>query len=102
MLSSPPFGVGASMNFFAELKRRHIYRVGAAYAVFAWVLLQLVANVAPILDLPPWIARAVLLLLAIGFPLALILALIRRPPSVRGSQTPSEVCVLAVILLAVI
>ncbi len=51
------------MNFFAELKRRHIYRVAAAYAVVAWVLLQLVANVAPILDLPPWVARSILLLL---------------------------------------
>ena len=50
-------------NFLAELKRRNIYRVGAVYAVVAWVLLQLVANVAPILDLPPWIARTVLLLL---------------------------------------
>jgi hypothetical protein len=39
--------------FLAELKRRHIYRVGAAYAVVAWVLLQLVANVSPILNLPP-------------------------------------------------
>jgi len=34
-------------NLFAELKRRHIYRVAAAYAVVAWVLIQLVNNVAP-------------------------------------------------------
>ncbi len=88
-------------SFFAELKRRHIYRVGAAYAVVAWVLLQLVANVAPILDLPPWIARAVLLLLAIGFPLALILALIRRPPAERGTRTTTWDWVLAGTLLAV-
>ena len=47
-------------NFFAELRRRHIYRVGAAYAVVAWLLLQFVNNVAPVLDLPPWIARAIL------------------------------------------
>lgn len=39
-------------NFFAELKRRHIYRVAAAYAVVAWVLLQLVNNIAPALRLP--------------------------------------------------
>src|SRR5712671_3058715 len=61
-------------NFLAELKRRHIYRVAAAYAVVAWVLLQLVNNIAPVLDLPPWIARAMILLLAIGFPVALVLA----------------------------
>src|SRR6266436_4823719 len=61
-------------NFFAELKRRHIYRVAAAYAVVAWVLLQLVNNVAPILDLPVWVARAFLLALVIGFPVAVLLA----------------------------
>ena len=41
-------------TFLAELKRRHIYRVAAAYAVVAWVLLQLVNNVEPILKLPDW------------------------------------------------
>ena len=61
-------------NFFAELKRRNIYRVAAAYAVVAWVLLQLVNNVAPILELPPWIARAILLVLVIGFPVTVLLA----------------------------
>ena len=39
-------------KFFAELKRRHMYRVAAAYAVVAWVLLQLVNNLAPGLNLP--------------------------------------------------
>jgi TolB-like protein/Tfp pilus assembly protein PilF len=65
-------------NLFAELKRRHIYRVAAAYAVVAWVLLQLAANVSPILDLPPWIARTVLLLLVIGFPVALVFAWVHQ------------------------
>src|SRR6185503_4949339 len=45
----------------------------------AWVLLQLIANVAPILDLPPWVARSFLLLLVIGFPLAILLAWTREP-----------------------
>ena len=65
-------------NFLAELKRRNIYRVGAVYAVVAWVLLQLIANVAPILELPPWIARTVLLLLVIGFPVALVFAWVHQ------------------------
>jgi len=39
-------------SFFAELKRRHIYRVAAAYAVVAWVLLQLFNNLMPIMKLP--------------------------------------------------
>jgi TolB-like protein len=72
-------------NFFAELKRRHIYRVAAAYAVVAWVLLQLVNNVAPILDLPPWVARAFLLLLVIGFPAALFFAWMRELAPADGA-----------------
>ena len=41
-------------NLLAELKRRNIFRVGAAYAVVAWVLLQLVNNLTPALKLPQW------------------------------------------------
>jgi TolB-like protein len=65
-------------KFFAELQRRHVVRVGAAYAIVAWLLLQIVANVAPILDLPPWIARAVLLVLVIGFPVSLVFAWVQQ------------------------
>jgi len=61
-------------NFFAELKRRHVYRVGAAYAVIAWLLLQLFNNVAPILESPAWVGRVLLLFLVTGFPIALLLA----------------------------
>ena len=61
-------------NVFAELKRRHIYRVAAAYAVVAWLILQVVNNVAPIMEAPAWVARVVLLLLVLGFPVALLIA----------------------------
>jgi TolB-like protein len=61
-------------HFFAELKRRHIYRVAAAYAVVAWVLLQLVSSVAPMLELPAWVGRAFLLLILLAFPIALVFA----------------------------
>jgi len=54
-------------NLFAELKRRHIYRVAAAYAVVAWVLIQLVNNVTPMLKLPDWVGTVVLVLLFVGF-----------------------------------
>jgi TolB-like protein len=64
-------------QFFAELKRRQMFRVAAAYAVVAWLLLQIVNNVAPVLDLPPWVARALLLLLVIGFPIALLFVWMR-------------------------
>jgi TolB-like protein len=59
-------------KLLAELKRRQMFRVAAAYAVVAWLLLQVVNNVAPVLDLPPWVARAFLLLLVIGFPISLL------------------------------
>src|SRR5438552_5339926 len=86
MLSSALLVGGASMaDFFAELKRRHIYRVAAAYAVVAWVLLQLVNNVAPILELPPWVARAFLLLLVIGFLAALFFAWMRELAPTDGT-----------------
>lgn len=73
-------------NFFAELKRRHIYRVAAAYAVVAWVLLQLFNNVAPILESPAWVARAVLLLLVMGFPVALLFAWMRELAPADGAS----------------
>jgi len=65
-------------NFFAELKRRHIFRVAATYAVVAWVLLQLANNVAPALRIPDWGISLVLLLLVVGFPVALVFAWIHQ------------------------
>ncbi len=62
------------MSLFDELKRRNVFRVGIAYLVLGWVLLQVVGVVVPILQLPDWVARFVLLMLLIGFPLVLIFA----------------------------
>ena len=62
------------MNLFEELKRRNVFRVGIAYLAMSWVLLQITDVIAPILVLPDWLARAVLFVLAIGFPLVLLLA----------------------------
>src|SRR6185503_13017661 len=76
-------------TFFAELKRRHIYRVAAAYAVVAWVLIQLVNNLAPIFDLPPWVARAVVLLLIVGLPITLLMAWMRELGPVDGATAPA-------------
>jgi TolB-like protein len=89
-------------TFLAELKRRNIYRVGAAYAVVAWVLLQLTANVAPILDLPPWIARTVLMLLVMGLPIALVLAWTVETKSPAMGTTTKMDFVLAGALFVVI
>src|SRR6266436_10165409 len=96
-------GLGKMSNFVTELRRRNVYRVGAAYAVVAWVLLQLAANVAPILDLPPWVARAILLVLVIGFPVALVLAwtVEAKTPATVGGTTKIDF-VLAGALIIVI
>ena len=61
-------------NFLAELKRRNIYRVGAAYVVVAWALTQFVDVLSQIFELPGSIARPAVIVLAIGFPIALIAA----------------------------
>jgi adenylate cyclase len=61
-------------NFFAELKRRNVYRVAMAYAVVAWLLIQIATQVFPFFEIPNWAVRLVVVLLIIGFPVALILA----------------------------
>ncbi len=61
-------------SFFAELKRRNVYKVAVAYAVIAWLLIQIATQVFPFFDIPNWAVRLVILLLIIGFPVALILA----------------------------
>ncbi len=61
-------------NFFAELRRRNVYKVAIAYAVVAWLLMQVATQVFPFLEIPNWAIRLVIMLLALGFPIALILA----------------------------
>jgi TolB-like protein/cytochrome c-type biogenesis protein CcmH/NrfG len=61
-------------NFFSELKRRNVYRVAVAYAVAAWLLIQVATQVFPFFDIPNWAVRLVVLLLILGFPVALVLA----------------------------
>src|SRR5881409_3110009 len=61
-------------SFFAELKRRNVYKVAVAYAVVGWLLVQVATQVFPFFDIPNWAVRLVVLLLIIGFPVALILA----------------------------
>jgi len=61
-------------NFFGELKRRNVYKVAAAYAVVSWLLIQIATQVFPFFEIPNWAVRLVVLLLMLGFPLALTLA----------------------------
>ena len=62
------------MNFFAELKRRNVYKVAVAYAVVGWLLIQIVTQVFPFLEIPNWVVRLVIVLIPIGFPIALVIA----------------------------
>lgn len=62
------------MTVIQELKRRNVFRIGIAYAVLSWLVLQVTDVVVPILALPDWVARLVLFLLIIGFPFALFFA----------------------------
>jgi TolB-like protein len=61
-------------TFFAELRRRNVYKVAIAYAVVAWLLMQVASQIFPFFEIPNWAVRLVVLLLVIGFPVALILA----------------------------
>ncbi|HEY4256792.1 MAG TPA: tetratricopeptide repeat protein [Candidatus Udaeobacter sp.] len=61
-------------NFFAELKRRNVYKVAVAYIVGGWALSQGIAQVFPVFDIPNWIIRLIVLLIIIGLPIALVLA----------------------------
>src|SRR5947208_13465986 len=61
-------------NFFAELKRRNVYKVAVAYIFAGWALSQGIAQVFPVFDVPNWIVRLIVLLIIIGFPIALVLA----------------------------
>jgi len=82
-------------DLVAELKRRHVFRVGIAYAIVAWVLVQIVVSVKEPLRLPDWADTLVIVILAVGFIVALILAWafemtpdgIRRTESVQREST---------------
>src|SRR3989449_7744129 len=62
------------INFFTELKRRNVYKVAVAYAVVAWLLMQIASQIFPFFEIPNWAVRLVVLLLIIGFPIALVIA----------------------------
>src|SRR5437870_475239 len=61
-------------SFFAELKRRNVYKVAVAYAVVGWLIAQITTQIFPFLVIPNWIVRLVIVLIAIGFPIALVIA----------------------------
>ncbi len=75
-------------SFFAELKRRKVHRVAIAYAVAAWLLIQIATQVFPFFEIPNWAVRLVVLLLVLGFPIALTLSWIfdLTPQGIRRTE----------------
>src|SRR5256714_3120938 len=61
-------------SFFAELKRRNVYKVAVAYAIVAWLLIQIATQVFPFFEIPIWAVRLVVLVIILGLPIALVLA----------------------------
>lgn len=64
----------SSRGFWQEPRRRHVSRVAVAYAVVDWLLIDVVTQVFPVFHMPDWADQLVVLLIAIGFPIAVILA----------------------------
>ena len=84
--TSPPMS-----GFFEELQRRKVYRVAAAYIIAAGFIIQIGSAVFPAWELPNWTLRLVVVLLLIGFPIALILAWAYdvTPQGIRATPAPS-------------
>jgi len=61
-------------GFFAELRRRNVYKVAVAYAVVAWLLIQAASILFPTFEAPAWVMKVFVVVIILGFPVALILA----------------------------
>src|SRR6478736_6820681 len=85
-------------SFFAELKRRNVYKVAVAYAVVGWLLIQVATQVFPFFEIPNWAVRLVILAIAVGFPIALVMAWafeltpegIKRAQDVPAAEKPPK------------
>ena len=81
------------MSLFAELRRRHVFRMGGAYLALGWVVTQVTATVAPALGMPEWTLKLVVWLGIIGFPLIIAFAWVYEltPEGIRReSEVPAS------------
>ena len=80
------------MSFFTELRRRNVFKVGAAYAVVAWLVAQVADVFFPAFGLPTWILQAILVVLVLGLPVAIVLAWIYdfTPEGVKRTDDVSD------------
>ncbi len=103
------------MSLFAELKRRNVFRVGAAYAVVGWLLVQVADLLFPIFGAPDWVLRIFVVMLLLGLPVALLLAwafeltpegvkrekdVDRSAPAARSKGRKLNVVIIASLVLA--
>src|ERR1700719_4150961 len=101
-------------SFFAELKRRNVYKVAVAYAVASWLLIQIATQVFPFFDIPNWAVRLVVLILIAGFPVALVFSWafeitpegIKRESEIEGDKsithhTGRKIVALTIVLAAI-
>jgi TolB-like protein/tetratricopeptide (TPR) repeat protein len=102
------------MSFFSELKRRNVFRVGFAYVVAAWLILQVFDVISEILELPAWGGKLILTMLVIGFLIALIVAWayeltpegVKRQPEVDrsisiGASTGQKLNITIIVLMTI-
>jgi TolB-like protein/Flp pilus assembly protein TadD len=78
-----------NLSFFAELKRRNVYKVAVAYIVAGWALSQGIAQVFPVFDVPNWVIRLIVVLIIVGLPIALVLAWMFEltPAGIKRTET---------------
>jgi len=96
----------SSVTFFAELKRRKVFKVGAAYLVVAWLSVQAASIGFPAFDAPPWALRIFILIALLGFPIAVVLAWafditregVKLDPGPAGSKALFAVAALLIVL----
>jgi len=71
-IDPPSPGLRRGKHFFAELKRRNVYKVAVAYAVVAWLLIQAASILFPTFEAPPWVMKVFVAVIVLGFPIALV------------------------------
>jgi hypothetical protein len=91
------------LSIFNELKQRNVFKVGIAYMIVAWIIIQTADVLAPQLNLPEWTPRMITFIVMLGFPVALVMAwaLELTPQGVKkagGSNMP--IYIFAVVLAA--
>src|SRR3982075_880271 len=82
-------------SFFSELKRRNVYKVAVAYAVVGWLVIQISSTVLPTFHAPEWVVQTLVVLVGVGFPIALVLAwaLEATPEGIKRTKTADAMAI---------